>query len=87
MDKADLTIIVSEFSHMHGQLFGMIQTLTLSLKATQELMEERGDKSLPYDLQSKMQFLQDGEFGRQLALEKSSFDEGLRRVMTNLICE
>jgi hypothetical protein len=87
MDKADLVVIVREFVHMHGQLFGMIQTLTLSLKATQELMEDRGDRAFRDDLQTKMQFLQDGEFGQQLALDKAAFDASLRRVMTNLIQE
>lgn len=87
MDKADLAVIVSEFSHMHGQLFEMIQTLTLGLRAVQELMEDRGDKTFQIDLQSKIQFLQDGEFGRQLAQDKSAFDASLQRVMTNLICE
>lgn len=85
MDKADLATIVSEFSHMHGQLFEMVQTLTLSLRAVQELMEDRGDRTFQVDLQSKMQFLQDGEFGRQLALDKSAFDASLQRVMMDLI--
>ena len=85
MEREDLVVIVKEFSQMHAQLFDMVQTLTLSLKAVQELMEDRGDKGFQDDHQTKMQFLQDGEFGRQLALDKSAFDASLRRVMTDLI--
>ncbi len=85
MDKADLVVIVKEFSQMHAQLFEMVQTLTLSLRAVQELMEDRGDSRFQDDLQSKIQFLKDSEFGRQIAQDKSAFDASLRRVMTDLI--
>ncbi len=85
MDKSDLVVIVREFVHMHGQMFGMIQALTLILKATQELMEDRGDRTFQDDLQAKMEFLKDSEFGQQLALDKDAFDASLRRVMTDLI--
>ena len=85
MDRSDLVVIVREFVHMHGHLFEMVQALTLSLKATQELMEDRGDRAFQDDLQTKMEFLKDGEFGRQLALDKDAFDASLRRVMTDLI--
>jgi len=85
VDKADLVVIVKEFSQMHAQLFEMVQTLTLSLRAVQELMEDRGDSRFQDDLQSKIQFLKDSEFGRQIAQDKSAFDASLRRVMTDLI--
>ena len=48
-------------------------------------MEDRGDRAFQDDLQTKMEFLKDGEFGRQLALDKDAFDASLRRVMTDLI--
>jgi hypothetical protein len=87
MDKTDLVIIVREFVHMHGQLFEMIQTLTLRQKAIEELMEDRGDKTFQTELDTRVRVLEDGAFGQQLAQEKSAFDAGLRRVMTNLIQE
>ena len=48
-------------------------------------MEDRGDRAFQDDLQTNMEFLKDGEFGRQLALDKDAFDASLRRVMTDLI--